>query len=45
MVRALKPGGVLFLQGYNTDQLKYGTGGPKQIENMYRADIGIREPA
>ena len=35
MVRALKPGGLLFLQGYSTAQLKYGTGGPKQIENLY----------
>ena len=35
MTRALKPGGVLLLQDYNTDQLKYGTGGPKQIENLY----------
>jgi SAM-dependent methyltransferase len=33
--RALKPGGILLLQGYNTDQLKYGTGGPKQIEYLY----------
>lgn len=35
MTRALRPGGILLLQGYNTDQLKYGTGGPKQIENLY----------
>ena len=35
LLGALKPGGTLFLQGYNTDQLKYGTGGPKQIENLY----------
>jgi 2-polyprenyl-3-methyl-5-hydroxy-6-metoxy-1,4-benzoquinol methylase len=34
-IRALKPGGVLLLHGYNTDQLKYGTGGPKQLENLY----------
>ncbi len=33
--RALKPGGLLILQGYNTEQLKYGTGGPKQLENLY----------
>lgn len=35
MVRALEPGGLLFLQGYSTAQLKYGTGGPKQMENLY----------
>ena len=35
MVRALKPGGVLILQGYGPEQLRYGTGGPKQVENLY----------
>jgi SAM-dependent methyltransferase len=35
MVRALKPGGVLILQGYGPEQLRYGTGGPKQLENLY----------
>jgi SAM-dependent methyltransferase len=35
MVRALKPGGVLILQGYGPEQLHYGTGGPKQVENLY----------
>ncbi len=35
MVRALKPGGVLILQGYRPEQLGYGTGGPKQVENLY----------
>ena len=38
-VRALKPGGTLLLQGYNTDQLKFGTGGPKQIENLYTESL------
>ena len=40
--RALKPGGILLLQGYNTDQLKYGTGGPKQIEYLYTESL-LRE--
>ena len=31
MRRALKPGGLLILQGYTPKQLDYGTGGPKQI--------------
>ena len=35
MRRALKPGGLLIIQGYTPKQLQYGTGGPKQIENLY----------
>jgi SAM-dependent methyltransferase len=35
MRRALKPGGLLIVQGYTPKQLQYGTGGPKQIENLY----------
>jgi SAM-dependent methyltransferase len=35
MRRALKSGGLLILQGYTPQQLNYGTGGPKQIENLY----------
>jgi SAM-dependent methyltransferase len=35
MRAALKPGGLLILQGYTPKQLDYGTGGPKQIENLY----------
>ena len=35
MVRALKPGGLLILQGYGPEQLRYGTGGPRQAENLY----------
>jgi hypothetical protein len=33
--RALKPGGLLILQGYTPKQLQYGTGGPKQIAQLY----------
>ena len=33
--RALKPGGVLLLQGYTPRQLEYRTGGPPSAENMY----------
>jgi SAM-dependent methyltransferase len=33
--KALKPGGLLILQGYTPKQLAYGTGGPKQVENLY----------
>jgi SAM-dependent methyltransferase len=35
MRRALKPGGLLILVGYTPKQLEYGTGGPKEIENLY----------
>ena len=35
MVRALKPGGLLLLEGYTPKQLEYRTGGPSQVENLY----------
>jgi SAM-dependent methyltransferase len=35
MRRALKPGGLIIIQGYTPKQLSYGTGGPKQVENLY----------
>ena len=35
MRRTLKPGGLLIIQGYTPKQLEYGTGGPKQLENLY----------
>ena len=43
MRRALKPGGLLILQGYTPKQLDYGTGGPKQIENLYTRAILEKE--
>jgi hypothetical protein len=33
--KALKPGGLLILMGYTPKQLQYGTGGPKESENLY----------
>lgn len=33
--KALKPGGVLILQAYDHDQLKYNSGGPKDISLLY----------
>ena len=33
--KALKPGGLLLLQGYRPEQLKYGTGGPREVEQLY----------
>jgi 2-polyprenyl-3-methyl-5-hydroxy-6-metoxy-1,4-benzoquinol methylase len=35
MVRTLKPGGLLILQGYRPEQIRYATGGPKQVEHLY----------
>ncbi len=35
MREALKPGGLLLLEGYRPEQLDYGTGGPPDAENMY----------
>jgi SAM-dependent methyltransferase len=35
MRRTLKSGGLLVIQGYTPKQLEYGTGGPKQVENLY----------
>jgi SAM-dependent methyltransferase len=35
MRRALKPGGLLIIQGYTPKQLEYGTGGPKELDHFY----------
>jgi hypothetical protein len=35
MRKALKPGGLLIIQGYAPKQLQYSTGGPKEIGNLY----------
>jgi len=35
MRKALKPYGLLILQGYTPKQLEYGTGGPNEIERLY----------
>ena len=37
--RALKPGGVLILQGYRVEQLGYGTGGPPEADHLYTVDL------
>jgi SAM-dependent methyltransferase len=33
--RALRPGGLLLLEGYRVEQLAYGTGGPKIPDQLY----------
>lgn len=39
MRRALKPGGLLIIEGYALKQLHYGTGGPKQVEHLYTREL------
>jgi SAM-dependent methyltransferase len=36
---ALKPGGLLLLEGYRPKQLDYKTGGPGKIENLYTREL------
>jgi len=40
--QTLKPGGLLILQGYRTEQLAYGTGGPPEADHLY-TEAMIRE--
>jgi SAM-dependent methyltransferase len=35
MIGALKPGGLLLLEGYRPEQRAYGTGGPRDIDKLY----------
>jgi SAM-dependent methyltransferase len=42
MIRSLKGGGVLVLQGYTPRQLEYKTGGPPILSHLYTADM-LRE--
>ncbi|RDV04027.1 SAM-dependent methyltransferase [Undibacter mobilis] len=37
--KALKPGGLLLLEGYGPKQLDYKTGGPSRLENLYTRDL------
>lgn len=39
MRRALKRGGLLIIHGYTPKQLEYGTGGPKERENLYTRSL------
>lgn len=39
MAAALRPGGHLILQGYTPDQLRHGTGGPKDPAHLYTEDL------
>ena len=42
ILRTLRPGGLLLLQGYTPRQLGYGTGGPPFAANMYTQEL-LRE--
>ena len=33
--KALKPGGLLLIEGYRPEQIAYKTGGPSKVENLY----------
>jgi len=37
--KALKKGGLLLLEGYTPKQLQYGTGGPKELDQLYTMDL------
>jgi cyclopropane fatty-acyl-phospholipid synthase-like methyltransferase len=37
--KALKPGGLLLLEGYGPKQLDYKTGGPSVLENLYTREL------
>jgi SAM-dependent methyltransferase len=39
IARTLVPGGLLLLHGYTPEQVALGTGGPKDPEHMYTADM------
>ncbi len=39
MKSALKPDGLLLLQGYTPKQLEYKTGGPPLVEHLYTEDL------
>ena len=39
MLQALRPGGLILLQGYRPEQLNYKTGGPSQVENLYTRQL------
>lgn len=39
MQSALKPGGLLLLEGYRPEQLAFGTGGPAEVANLYTEQL------
>lgn len=47
MFDALKPQGLLFVQGFTPAQLQYRSGGPKEISHLYTEEMlrGLVQPA
>jgi len=43
MIAALKPGGLVLVEGYTPAQLKHATGGPKQVDQLYTEELLRRE--
>ena len=41
--RALKPGGLLLMEGYTPKQRQYKTGGPSEVENLYTRELLEKE--
>jgi 2-polyprenyl-3-methyl-5-hydroxy-6-metoxy-1,4-benzoquinol methylase len=39
MVAALRPGGLVLVEGYTPAQLKHATGGPKQVDQLYTEEL------
>ena len=39
MLTALKPGGLLIIEAFTPAQLQHSSGGPKQAELLYTAEI------
>jgi hypothetical protein len=39
MLRALVPGGVCILEAFTPAQLKFSSGGPKQLDLLYSAEL------
>ena len=39
IIKTLKPGGYLILQGYTPKQLEFDTGGPGELDNLYTEEL------
>lgn len=45
VVRALRPGGVLIMEGFTPDQLQFDSGGPRNPDMLWSADLLAEELA
>jgi Methyltransferase domain len=43
MLRAVKPGGLVVVEAFSAAQLRYSSGGPKQVELLYTAEMLRRD--